>query len=330
MAEWCFPVDEQDFTDEQWAQTQVGSGHGVIDDWGDPYNLSLNSGANTATVGLSSVSGAAKAVLHGFGHQIDQPVTLALSPNASTDNRISLIYTPAADANTPAVVALTVEVGTPTLSSGQYRLPLWSVSVPASGGLSAATITDLRERLARNVAVNTDRPQASPTSHTRGTRAYSLKSGIEFYATYLPGTTTPAWVSNGRGIVGYTNLAASVNAGKTAAPILGLNVDVVQGETYLVSASVRAEQINSTGYALARLTVDGGVVATFMGNSDDNANPVNHDSQGAITFPYLAVDYNTHTFGIQAQSGPGSTAAVSFAAGDAHITVQHVGNLVAP
>jgi hypothetical protein len=162
MAETSFPLVGADLTDPAWAQTVGAVGSGIIDDWGNPYAITINTN-DTVTIRPSTTSGAARAVVNGFGHSMDAAVTLPIpAVSAKTQYNIGLLYDPA---NAAQPVSLVVLKGTTVpLTTGQKFLPFY-VFVRYSGQtLAAATLFSPKPRLRNTLYMgsDTDLQQISP------------------------------------------------------------------------------------------------------------------------------------------------------------------------
>jgi len=168
MAEQSFPMDGQNFTDSQWAITQMGR-TGILGTVADnPYAVAYSNG--TITVSPATTSGVAQALVNGFGHQIDATVSFPFTATGGT-YLVGILFTPSPDGVTPATAALTVDVQVHLTGAGKVFLQLASVIAAQNG---APLITDTRPYFDTGW-VNV--PLASNWSPSGATPQYRVKNG---------------------------------------------------------------------------------------------------------------------------------------------------------
>lgn len=189
MAESSFPLVGADLTADAWAQTVGTSGSGVLDDWGNPYAIVLNIN-DTVTI-KPSTRGPARAVVNGFGHQLDVPKTLNVpAVTTTTTYSIGLLYDPQ---NETMPVLLTVRTGTSQLGTGQVFFPLHTIIRGAGQTLAAATLLTLLAAIQPHL-VSASKAAVlgtSPFLFLRGTTIECTDVGQSFRAS---GTAaTPTW-----------------------------------------------------------------------------------------------------------------------------------------
>lgn len=150
MAETSFPIVGADLTDPAWGQTVGAVGNGIIDDWGNPYGITVNTN-DTVTIRPSS-TGSAKAVVNGFGHAMDSTKTLPVpAVTSKTQYNIGLLYDPK---NAALPVSLVVLKGTTVpLTDGQDFLPLYVIVRSSGQTLTAAALYDPKPRLRNTLYV---------------------------------------------------------------------------------------------------------------------------------------------------------------------------------
>lgn len=145
MTESSFPIVDAKLSDAAWAQTVGATSNGILDDWGGPYAITVNTN-DTVTIKPSTTSGFARAVVNGFGHQIDANVTLSVpAVTSATTYHVGLLYD---STNAAQPVKLTV-LKNPTfpLTPGQSYLPLYVFARSAGQTLQAATLFSPKPRL---------------------------------------------------------------------------------------------------------------------------------------------------------------------------------------
>src|SRR5438132_726924 len=106
MTESSFPLVDKKMSDAIWAQSVGAVGNGILDDWGSPYAVIVNTN-DTITIRPSTTSGVARAVVNGFGHQIDADVNLPI-PAVTTPTlyQVGLLYDPQNSALPVKIVVL--------------------------------------------------------------------------------------------------------------------------------------------------------------------------------------------------------------------------------
>lgn len=191
MTETSFPIVDQRLSDSAWAQAVGAVGNGILDDWGSPYAVTVNTN-DTVTIRTSTVTGFARAVVNGFGHQIDAAVTVAVPGSGSAVRQhVGLLYDPT---NAAAPVTLKVLAGTTVpLTAGQEFLPLHVFDRAAGQSLSAAKRSSPLPRIRPCIAVDSAAglQAMSPRLFLRGTEAVSLATGARYVAS--GSASSPEW-----------------------------------------------------------------------------------------------------------------------------------------
>jgi hypothetical protein len=185
MTESSFPVDETDYTGDQFSAIGSAMGNGILDDWGQPYLGTLNDSDQTITIGVSTVSGIARAVICGFGHKIDAPVRLSLpTVTSSTVYHVGWLYDPSKQGNAAGPVSLTVIAGPLNLTSGKVFVALYEVTRTSSAALSASAITRYRPLICPVITLPTyaDLINSDPSEFMYGTLAIVSDIGAMFQA----------------------------------------------------------------------------------------------------------------------------------------------------
>lgn len=193
MAETSFPLTGADLKDDQWAQTVGASGSGVLDDWGNPYALVVNSN-DTVTI-RPSTSGTARAIVNGFGHRLDSTKALSLpAVSTTTQYNIGLLYDPA---NSAQPVTLVVLVGTTVpLKDGQVFCPLYIVTRSAGQTLAAAKLLKVCPRIQPQLLVASSEAllATNPTLFLYGTEVECTDVGRSYRA--AGSSASPRWEPN--------------------------------------------------------------------------------------------------------------------------------------
>ncbi len=189
MAETSFPVLEKPLSDVQWKTVARAFGTGVMDEGGNPYNLTnLSNINNTATVAVDTRVGYNHAVVSGFYHKMDTPITVRLPAVSSTTTYyVALRYDPTDKAMPVKLVAVT----SLDTSGGKEYLVLWEVTRNANQLLTDSTRVKKRPIISPTLIVDTPSALPAATSVLWGTRAFAQQTGQEFRASYT------SWVEIG-------------------------------------------------------------------------------------------------------------------------------------
>lgn len=194
MAETSFPVLEKPLSDVQWKTVARAFGTGVMDEGGNPYNLTnLSNINNTATIAVDTRVGYNHAVVSGFYHKMDTPVTVSLPAVSSTTTYyVALRYDPTDKAMPVKLVAVT----SLDTSGGKEYLVLWEVTRNANQLLTDSARVKKRPIISPTLVVDTPSALPAATSVLWGTRAFAQQTGQEFRASYtswveISATTVP-------------------------------------------------------------------------------------------------------------------------------------------
>jgi hypothetical protein len=259
MAETSFPIVGADLTDDAWAATVGAVGNGVLDDWGSPYAMTVNTD-DTVTI-LPSSTGYARAVVNGFGHQLDAGKTVSVPAVATTTTyQIGLLYDPTNAALPVSIVVL--KGANPALTTGQEFLPL-HVFVRASGQtLSAASKYSPIPRIRPQLLVSSTNALRTmwPKLFLFGTEVLCTDTNVTYRAA---GTSAaPQWVADSsQGTWQGTRAAVSVTRGnRVAVPAFTNTVDrngwwmnmaagafKLEDGHYVITASMRFSSVAGRG-----------------------------------------------------------------------------------
>lgn len=180
MAEESFPVVEQPMNAEQWRSVTLGIGNGVLDQGGNPYSLSnISNSGNTVSVRVDSAVGYAHAIVLGFYHKIDEPVTLSVpAVTTATTYYIALQYDPGRS-GTPVKLDVFTSLDR---TGGKEYLVLHKIVRQANQLLTDATITKVDTKIATTVIVDTADAVPDIASVLWGTRVLVTETGEELRA----------------------------------------------------------------------------------------------------------------------------------------------------
>ncbi|PZE23851.1 hypothetical protein [Curtobacterium sp. MCBD17_028] len=240
MTESSFPLTSADLTDDMWGQAVGAVGDGILDDWGSPYAITVNTN-DTVTVGVSSVSGEARAVVGGFGHRIDAPVTVSVpAVSAPTTYWVGLLRDPA---NATNPVKLTVLSGTSVpLSIGQRFVLLQKFVRGAGQTLAAAQGFSVRPCISPTLtmASSTSLLETPPKLFLRGTTVYCADVELSFTAAGTAGS--PRWDEVGAvtALTGGTQALGMVTADGKIHPVASRSFTEVVPHTVLITVIATA------------------------------------------------------------------------------------------
>lgn len=169
MAEESFPVIEKPLSAEQWRSVTLGIGSGVLDEGGFPYSLAnISNQDNTVQVTVSSTQGYAHAIVHGFYHKIDAPVTLSVPAVSSpTTYYIALQYDPLREELPVKLDAYT----SLDRSQGKQYVVLHEIDREPDQLLTDAVRRFVRPRVAPTIIVSRPRELPDPSTVLWGTTA---------------------------------------------------------------------------------------------------------------------------------------------------------------
>lgn len=200
MVEQSFPVLEKPLTDVQWSSVTMGLGNGVIDERGNPYNLTGFSNVdNTAVVKVDTKTGYNHSVLNGFYHRMDEDIKVSFpAVSAQTTYNVALVYDPQ---NESMPISLKVVKALDETGKKKY-LELWRVIRKPNQLLTEATIVKIRPTIAPYIQVDDATALPEVTSLPFGTRAHCLYTGETWRASYtwkpdsariIPTLSMPGW-----------------------------------------------------------------------------------------------------------------------------------------
>lgn len=246
MTQTSFPLVNKKLTDAAWGQAVGAVGNGILDDWGVPYSISVNTN-DTITVRVSTTTGVARAVVNGFGHQMDANETLTIpAVSAQTTYQVGLLYDPS---NAALPVRLAVLKGSPpVLAAGAEFLPMFVFNRAAGQTLAAALRYFPRPRIRPQIHV-VDFPSLqsmNPLSFARGTTAYCSVERASYIADFVG--STPTWVALDPGRKwdfprSGGNERDPIPSGRYVTVMNGTLTDAPAG-SYLIGANVNAFSAN--------------------------------------------------------------------------------------
>lgn len=157
MTEASFPIVGKDYTNSQFSAVGSAVASGILDQGGNPYALTVSDTDNTLTLGVSSIDSRARAVVAGFGHLLDAPVTLSVpAVTSSTVYHVGLRYDPTRASNAAGPVFATVISGTVQMpNDGSVFVEFYRITRAPSTVLSASSFLTVRPSVAPAMTVDT-------------------------------------------------------------------------------------------------------------------------------------------------------------------------------
>ncbi|PCN48029.1 hypothetical protein Csp2054_09145 [Curtobacterium sp. 'Ferrero'] len=280
MTETSFPIVDAKLSDETWGVTVGAAGNGIIDDWGAPYALVVNTN-DTVTVKRSYRTGIAQAVVNGFQHQIDADVVLSVPAVTSlTTYQIGLLYDPQ---NASLPVKLVVLKGDPpTLGDGQEFLPFYVIVRGSGQTLAAAQLFSPKPRRQYRILV-------AKEGDLDALNASLFPYGTEAYATDLNGTWRAAgsYASGGEWVRNATEGTITPQSGYSV--YSGASLRIVEGmvELYLhLTGSFPTHTARVVAKIPSAYAPSGTVLGTAMANGGDfpEAVGISINSSGNVTY----------------------------------------------
>lgn len=238
MAETSFPILEAPLNVEQWKSVARGFGTGVLDEGGNPYNLtSLNNVNNSATIAVDTKTLFNHAVVSGFYHKMDAPINVELPAVArATTYRVVLMYNPL-DKAMP--VKLTV-VTSLDKTGGKEYLVLWEIIRQPNQLLTDSARVKKRPIISPTIVVDSKDSLPDVSSVLWGTRAFVQQTNVELRASYSD------WVTISPHRVGL----AQPGGWELRSPTGGVQVTPAEGGFFcqaIISPLRRAYSYNMTG-----------------------------------------------------------------------------------
>lgn len=299
MAEITFPGLEQPMDEKMWRSVTLAMGDGAIDEGGNPYNLvNLNNVTNTGVIAVDTITKFNHALLQGFYHKMDAPITVSFPPVASdTTYTVALVYDPL---NETAPVTLKTLTATPRTNGREY-LKLWEVVRKPDQLLTDAAVKKLRPTVAPLLQVD-DASCLPPLESQRfGTRAYCLYTGEEYKATFN------RWKK-----ISASNVQPMFMAGWDLVPKTGGIVAQPVDNGFLYTLGAAITRID-TGYYLS---TDFGERGTTLGN------PIPADQRPSESVYFTALSGNTV---LEGRITPGGNLQMRSTTGSAFYIKQNVG-----
>jgi hypothetical protein len=257
MTQKSYPLNGQPFPDDQWADVIGQMGDGILDDWGNPYSVTVNTN-DTVTIGVSS-TGINHAVVGGFAHSQDAAEILSV-PAVTVQTRylVGLLYDPSASNVRLAVLT------SPTMTGGKVFSPIVIFDRAPGQTLPAATRRIARVRRAPLISADTASAISgmNPLLFLKGTRAYAFDTGAEYIA---DGTAaSPVWKTTTPTGLLYGDPEVRNNAtvaDGTAVTVARQNITVAAEQAITVQYTGNVTAAAGTNWALGlRIVIDGATI----------------------------------------------------------------------
>ena len=297
MTETAFPIVGTDLTNAAWGQTVGASSNGILDDWGNPYAIVVNTN-DTVTIKRSTL-GVARAVVNGFGHQIDADVTLTVPPVTSTTRyHVGLLYDPA---NATLPVKLVVLKGaTVPLQAGQDFLQLYVFVRQSGQTLAASTLYSPRPRVQPRLVVSNpdDLLALDPTTFLWGTEILATSTRRTYRATgtlsaasWSPGPTQGYWRGLRTTALANQNLSAVLGFARSSGEnddwmyMSDQGVFKFEPGLYTITATMTLPRL-ATGRSFLQISSSGSSTALARGGFGSG------EDTGSVTLPIRVTDSN--------------------------------------
>ncbi|MGO2634738.1 MAG: hypothetical protein ACTH9H_13420 [Galactobacter sp.] len=153
--EVSFPVEGKAMGANEWAWVTRGMGNGVLDMGGWPYRLAgFSNTTDTATLGVSTITGTGNALVNGFYHQLNDAKTIPLPPvSQTTTYHICLTYNPVGMDQAGGPVTVQTYAGTPPTTQGKIHVVLYTVTRTPNQLLTDATVKRIVTRVSPQILV---------------------------------------------------------------------------------------------------------------------------------------------------------------------------------
>ena len=205
MTEQSFPVIEKPLTDDQWKSVTLGIGDGILDEGGGPYRVTLSNTGDNVTVEVDTLKGFNQAILRGFYHKMDAPVTLQVpAVTATTTYYVGLQYDPTRDVPVKLGVWTNLDY-----SSHKYYMLIAEIMRKPNQLLTDARLTMRRPRITPTIQVDREEDLPDPNRVLWGTRAVVWRENKEFRASWnrwspIGGHRVQPWAMPGWDLVSAT------------------------------------------------------------------------------------------------------------------------------
>lgn len=239
MAEQSFPVIEKPMTDEQWKSVTLGIGDGILDEGGNPYRVTLSNQTDQATVEVDTITGYNHAILRGFYHRMDAPISLDLpAVSSKTAYQVALRYDPT-NAASPVKLGVWKSLDK---SNGKYYLVLATIERSPNQLLSNAALKSYRTKITPSIQVDDEANLPDASTVLWGTKAHCFRSNKTLRASWgkwvhIGGQRIDVWGIPGWKIYTATNgiLARPTSDGWDCSLVGNI---VRDAESYTVSSGV--------------------------------------------------------------------------------------------
>ena len=230
--EFSYPVVDQAVSAEMWKKINRNAGNGILAEGGNPFwYRGASNASNTARITVSTITGEAAAIIHGYYYVLQQDMTVSLPmPSSGTVTYyICLTYDPRRESEASGPISLEVYTGTPPTTFDREHIVLWAVRRSANQLLTDATVNRIRPFVGGVISVNNYEELPDPGELLFGTLAF-VRNDRAFYYSFTPieggatdgepywaTLTDPAWIDRvnstyERAGVGYHPASARIGA----------------------------------------------------------------------------------------------------------------------
>lgn len=186
--EFSYPVVDQAVSAEMWKKINRNSGNGILAEGGNPFwYRGASNASNTARITVSTITGEAAAIIHGYYYVLQQDINVSLPmPSSGTVTyHICLTYDPRNESDASGPISLEVYTGTPPTTFDREHIVLWTVRRSANQLLTDATVTRVRPFVGGVISVNNYSELPDPGEMLFGTLAF-VRNDRAFYYSFTP------------------------------------------------------------------------------------------------------------------------------------------------
>ena len=186
--EFSYPVVDQAVSSSMWKKINRNAGNGILAEGGNPFwYRGASNASNTARITVSTLTGEAAAIIHGYYYVLQEDITVSLPmPSSGTVTyHICLTYDPRRESDASGPISLEVYTGAPPTTFDREHIVLWTVQRSANQLLTDATVNRIRPFVGGVISVNNYNELPDPGELLFGTLAF-VRNDRAFYYSFTP------------------------------------------------------------------------------------------------------------------------------------------------
>ena len=186
--EFSYPVVDQAVSSSMWKKINRNAGNGILAEGGNPFwYRGASNASNTARITVSTLTGEAAAIIHGYYYVLQEDITVSLPmPSSGTVTyHICLTYDPRRESDASGPISLEVYTGSPPTTFDREHVVLWTVRRSANQLLTDATVNRVRPFVGGVISVNNYEELPDPGELLFGTLAF-VRNDRAFYYSFTP------------------------------------------------------------------------------------------------------------------------------------------------